>query len=78
MGSRFWPYGVLLLEAGTRAAGFLEAEKGAAWEAEAGTRVCCCCSCNSSGDRAAGFLELEKEAAWAAWVAGSGTRACCC
>ena len=77
MGSRFWPYGVLLLllEAGTSATGILEAEKGAAWEAEAGTRVCCCCSCSSSGTRAAGFLEVEKGAAWAA---GSGTMVCYC
>ena len=41
MGGRFWHNGVLLLllEAGTRAAGFLEAGKGAAWEAATGTRV---------------------------------------
>ena len=77
MGGRFWHNGVLLLllEAGTRAAGFLEAEKGAAREAEAGTRVCCCYSCSSSGDRTAGFLEVEKGAAWAA---GSGPMVCYC
>ena len=39
---------------------FLEAGKGAAWEAAAGTRVCCCCSCSSSGTMAAGFLGAEK------------------
>ena len=49
-----------LLEAGTSAAGFPVAGKGATWEAAAGTMVCCCCSCSSSGTRTAEFLGAEK------------------
>ena len=58
----------MLLEAGKRAARVLEVGMGAAWESAAGTRVCCCCGCSSSGNRAG---------KGAAWVTGSDPRVSC-